>query len=442
MIKFKQKDNWFNIIVPEIPDTPIDLNLVVNSVNYASYKFDSRNHYLINLEKFNHKNRKSKVPTYIGIHKKCIYIKDSFPVNGKNLHYQNQLEKLFQNFKLVTIFGGNDSLSIRVVQNYEVVLDIMKTVNTDVSRVQVAKIGGFQPNDGFISWSDDEFITKMNNLLYSLTGNNSLEEVKLEKYVLANLNELLLNSEYSTSFNKHFPNLNKTQIYSAWVAAEERQLVSDEQKLLLYPSKKDLFRIIGNTIGDCLDLNLKVLKSGTLKYKNSQYGIEIYQGGNRAGDIEITMGLKFIEVEKYLKQILKDIGNDIYRTDLFKYFYLKEYFRGIISYDSYNAIATKVYWRVKLIEEEILPKMIKLTKYNNLNVYLNYDLNKNKTLSVKKKYNDKLRKGPQFENPIVAILASDPDWELILKREVIEFVDDKEEILRIEQAYEQMKNSI
>jgi hypothetical protein len=86
--------------------------------------------------------------------------------------------------------------------------------------------------------------------------------------------------------------------------------------------------------------------------------------------------------------------------------------------------------------------MIKLTKYNNLNVYLNYDLNKNKTLSVKKKYNDKLRKGPQFENPIVAILASDPDWELILKREVIEFVDDKEEILRIEQAYEQMKNSI
>jgi len=180
---------------------------------------------------------------------------------------------------------------------------------------------------------------------------------------------------------------------------------------------------------------------GNLKHKQKTYLLEIGQLGYRAGSIELTVSVRFLEVEKYLKTILNNSSID-YRTLTWKVFYTKDVFREKIDYISYSSLALKLFWRIVYIQGKFIPEAKKLAEYNYLNHYVNYDDNPTSVLGISKKYNHKLRNGAQYENPVIAILARDENWEYIVKREVLDFIDDDLQKELLLNEYIKMKNSI
>jgi len=438
MISFRDRKTIFSILIPTSNYDRNEDKCIIEELNHSIYKLESQNHYILDIDELDWNHKKLNSPCYIGYYKECLYIKN-YSSLGNQLDHET-FKTRFEKYTLINIYKLDLSISFSIYQNSTLTLRILKSESTDTFRKIVDQENKIEQQDND-QISDEQFQTIVQKLIFNLTGNNDLNNVILDKYVQVEINELLLNHEFQRAFLQNFPNLTNEEVSSAWVGAETRNTLPEDLKNLLYPDKITIKRIIGSTIQKCISPEFKLLRSGNLKHKQKTYLLEIGQLGYRAGSIELTVSVRFLEVEKYLKTILNNSSID-YRTLTWKVFYTKDVFREKIDYISYSSLALKLFWRIVYIQGKFIPEAKKLAEYNYLNHYVNYDDNPTSVLGISKKYNHKLRNGAQYENPVIAILARDENWEYIVKREVLDFIDDDLQKELLLNEYIKMKNSI
>ena len=438
MISFRDRRTIFSILIPTSDYDRSEDKFLIEELNHSIYKLESQKHYLLNLDEFDWNHKKLNSPCYIGYYNRCIYIKN-YGSLGNQLDHET-FKTRFQNYTLINIHKLDLSISFTIYQNSTITLHILKSESTDTFRKVIDQEDKIEQKDKD-QLTDEQFQTIVQELILDLTGNNDTNNVPLDKYVQVEINELLSNHEFQYAFVQNFPNLTNEEVRSAWVGAETRNTLPEKIKNLLYPDKKTVKNIIGSTIQKCISPEFKLLSSGNLKHKQKTYLLEIGLLGYRAGSVELTISVRFLEVEKYLKAILNNLSID-YRTLTWKVFCTKDVFREKIDYISYSSLALKLFWRIIYIQEKFIPEAKKLTEYNYLNQYVNYDQNPTSVLGISKKYNHKLRNGPQYENPVIAILAKDENWEYIVKREVLDFIDDELQKELVLNEYIKVKNSI
>jgi hypothetical protein len=438
MISFLDRAlTYFAIIIPKRLEAVNDIKLI-ESINHAQYKYDSDNHFILDIDLslhekvFNH-------PCFIGTFKNCIYIKNSSGI-GSPFDFVG-LTSILENYTFIKISRSSLNLSLNIYENEEKTLFITKADNSDTYRRSVDKKGLFKL-DPDKEISDALYEDHVKALLLKLTENNDTYNVPLKKYVKININEILNGHIYHDAFVNNFPNLNDDDICSAWLAADIRNTVSEETRQLLYPDKKTIKRIIGSTIEDCIEPKFKLLSSGNLKHRNKTYVLEIGQLGSSMGYIELTISVRFKQIEKHLKAVLKNLKIEDYDTHLWKVLYTSFVFREKLDYVSYSSLALNLFWRIVYIQKHFIPKILGLTDYKILNDFVNYEDDFKNVLGLRQKFNHHLRKNPQYENPIIAIFAGDLNWENILQREVLNFINDESQKTSIFKEYEMLKAKI
>ena len=160
------------------------------------------------------------------------------------------------------------------------------------------------------------------------------------------------------------------------------------------------------------------------------------------GYIELTISVRFKQIEKHLKAVLKNLKIEDYDTHLWKVLYTSFVFREKLDYVSYSSLALNLFWRIVYIQKHFIPKILGLTDYKILNDFVNYEDDFKNVLGLRQKFNHHLRKNPQYENPIIAIFAGDLNWENILQREVLNFINDESQKTSIFKEYEMLKAKI
>ena len=438
MINFLDKKTIFSILIPATKLDKKKDKILIEELNHSSYQLESKGHYIHDIDELDWNHKKLNSPCYIGHLKNCIYIKN-YSSLGNNIDHET-FKNLLEKYTLINIQKLDLSMSLTIFKNKTKTLQILKSQGSDTFR-KIIDDEGIIIQDDNSQLTDEEFQDIVQGILFNLTDNKDTYSVPLDKYVQVDISELLMNHEFQLAFEQNFPNLNNQEVRSAWVGAETRNTLSEELKNLLYPDKKTVKNIIGSTIQKCISPEFKLLSSGNLKHKKKKYLLEIGQLGYRGGSVELTINVRFLEVEKYLKSILNNLSIE-YRTLTWKVFYTKDIFREKIDYISYSSMALKLFWRIKYIQDKFIPKAMKLIEYFDLNQYVNYDLNPASVLGISKKHNHKLRNEAQYENPVIAILAKDENWEHIVKREVLDFIEDELQKELILNEYIKMKNSI
>jgi hypothetical protein len=441
MITFKNKDLDFLIIIPEKIIGNLDIPELVGTLNFASYDETNITKNILEIENFDYQGKTSNVPTSVGVFKNCIYIKESNRTTGGEKIYQRGLKSIFPKYELIRITRDYSSIGISIYNNQLATLSIFKKEENPKCKVwrdlnNLIKIP--IDKDKEFNCTNKEFETIISKLLFTKIGHDKLENIFLTKYVLVDIEEILYNHKYELIFNKHFPNLSKYPIYPALVKGVERKQLSEEDKVKYFPNHKELQEIIGRTISDITKDKFRIQRSGILIWKEKNHITRIYLGGSR-GDIEMAISLQFTELEKYLKRITKHSGLNDYNTSLKYYISFSRYFRGCINYNSYNTIANKLFWRINLIELEILPLFQLLKDFKSFNELINYKQD-SRFFTGKSSWKPN-RTTLNLTKPLVSILAKDENWEGILEKEALIYIDSAEKKDEIKQQYLKIKNS-
>ena len=110
-----------------------------------------------------------------------------------------------------------------------------------------------------------------------------------------------------------------------------------------------------------------------------------------------------------------------------------------ISFNSYFDLAEKYFERLKLIDEELIPKHEKLKDINELNYFLNYSKEEFNSFNGLRRMHENDNR-LILPNPIVAVMANDEKSNEIFEREVIQYIQNNKTRVEYMVAFEKLKN--
>lgn len=247
--------------------------------------------------------------------------------------------------------------------------------------------------------------------------------------------------KYIEAIKNNFPNTNKDEVSSAEIGRELRSMLSEELKIHKFPNKKELQLILANTTKEAISkIQFKLFTShNQLKCKTKEYENVIgfyYIKGN----IDPTYSTRFLGLEKIIKNWLKE--NEIQFDNPIKlnvYSPIQRYFEHqMISFKSYFELADKFETRLKFLDKNIIPKHENLKNISQLNKFLNYSDDEFDSFNgLGRRF--KTDTNPILPNPIVSIIAKDPNCDEICEREVLQYVKTTEERTKYKNAFANLK---
>ena len=110
----------------------------------------------------------------------------------------------------------------------------------------------------------------------------------------------------------------------------------------------------------------------------------------------------------------------------------------MISFKSYFELASKFETRLKFLDQTIIPKHENLKNISQLNKFLNYSDDEFDSFNgLGRRFKTDIN--PILPNPIVSIIAKDPNCDKIIEREVLQYLEASEEKLKYENAFTNLK---
>ncbi len=230
--------------------------------------------------------------------------------------------------------------------------------------------------------------------------------------------------KYIKAIRNNFPNTNTDEVSPAEIGRELRSMLSDELKIVKFPNKKELQLILANTTKEALsEHSFKLFTShNQLKNKTKDYE-DIVGFYYSRGNIDPTYKTRFTWLEKLIKnwQIVNELQPEN-QIQLNVYSPIKRFFEHqMINFRSYSELAEKFEVRLKFLDQIIIPKHENLKDIAELNRFLNYSDDEFDSFNgMGRRFKTDIN--PILPNAIVSIIAKDPNCDVIIEREVLQYV--------------------
>ena len=258
-------------------------------------------------------------------------------------------------------------------------------------------------------------------ILFSETNIENFNSIELNLFRQTPFKSLGAFDDYYHVISNHFPTLSDDLVQPAYVARFDRSELEQEYKELKYPTSSELINRFLKIYEELLGQgNFRITRSqNLLKRKTKDFETKIMFSGSK-GYLDLSISKRFLFLESMLKRIFKSHDLGIFEKKLVVYVRMQDFFRSEIDYNSYESLATQLYWRTKYFFERILPHFQSLEDLNYLNRFINHGDHTNNCFSG----NRVRRKKPLFENAIIAYKVKDQNADQILEKDVLPYVND------------------
>jgi hypothetical protein len=432
MNTFNQTNSKFIIIVnPEI-NSEFNPEQLIGELNIGKYFRTEYKFKLNEIPNFDFRGMKVFLSTFLGIESGHIIIKETKSVSFGQNQYFNSIFDLYPNCRLIDVGSlGKEDVSgtiLRIYESNKLIFSLRAYYDGTLDEIfdlQEKHFNRGQQQKGS-PLDKQETYSRALKIIEAETGISNLADVVLNQYNQFNFNELNLDDKYAKAIRRNLPNVNNQEVSSAWAGRELRAMLPEEKKELFFPTMDELKIRFANIFTELIEDNgYKFLKGHKLlKKKTKETEIMIMFGGVK-GSMDISISKRFLAIEKAIQKFFKSNNLGEYSKKLSIYQKVYDTFRGYISFDSYESLATQLYWRVKYFFEKILPHFDSLDEIEKLNEKVNYGKNGSDCFSGYRKH--KSKDAPHFENAFVAILSHDQNTESIVDKEVIDYIEGNEE---------------
>jgi hypothetical protein len=406
-------------------------NEILLTLRNSQFKSTNEEVCFLELEPYERFKHNKVVSCYMGVFNSSLVIKD---IGFNFIHserYVKKLSELFPNKVITRLVAaqieGDKSVTGGILQSFlnnEMILHLRNIGqgNNDIIYDRNEEYIAKQDRDG--KESDKEFVLSLINMvLEDKLKSNSLNRFNINRYELIKFNDFNSKDKYSELILKHFPKIDDTEISSAWVARELRAMLSNNNKMILFPSAKEIIEIIVNIISELLDDSFKYYHSRkTFRRKTKNFTNEVIIGGNDRTGFSIIFKKSFPQIENQIKEIGKAINSVETNRKVTITKFVDHYMEDKLSLgNSWNNFATQLYYHLKFGFEHLFPMFEKFSEPEYLHNYINEENN----WFTGGEFNYKQSK-PMIENYIVAVNANSELANKLLEEQVLKFVNQED----------------
>lgn len=371
------------------------------------------------------------VSSYAGVINNNLIIKD---IGENSENYLRKLTKYFPN-KVISCLvnlriSGDDSVTGGIFKSFinnKLILHVRKVGNSKNDVLMDLDEKYIPKEDQSINKSLDrnEVFQIINKILEQLLQTQTLKDFKLNRFKQVEFLEFEKSDRITEAIRNFLPVIDDRRISSAWVANVLRGMTNEESKEILYPSAKEINQIIANILSSTISDDFKFLKSrNTFRNKKKEYIDEIIIGGSDRTGFSIIFNKRFLYLEKEVNRIRRLIESEhIDRKSEISIRTEHEIGYSLRNGTTWHNFATHLYYHLRYFFKYIYPLFVELEDSSRANFLINHsDRNE---ISFGREVHYIREKKPMLENCILAIQNNDPKIEQIIKRSVIDKVQDQ-----------------